>query len=262
MTRIARRQTREPLHFRIYGPYDGTEPRFYDPEDFPWVEILRANWRTILAEVESYRARHGRRLQPIFIPDTENIDGWSSVNLLSLGLAKPKNQASFPETTRITAQIPNLASVFVKLLEAGASLPAHNGDSNCMYRCHLGLAVPDGVERCGIEVGGERAGWTEGDVLVFNDAYEHSVYNETQRDRIILICDVVKPEYGGPTPRVCGRVLGTMPVTYLQSRFPAARRLPHAVLRALHGAASMSFALLLRLAQVRNQLDRPGGLPE
>ena len=112
---------------------------------------------------------------------------------------------------------------------------------------HLGLVVPGDVEECGIQVDTERRGWGEGEVLVFNDARKHFVWNHSDRPRVILVCDVMKPQYGGATPRLCGRVLGSIVVMFAQARLPALRRLPARLLRLLHAAASVPFQTYLAL---------------
>jgi beta-hydroxylase len=53
--------------------------------------------------------------------------------------------------------------------------------------------VPEAVEGCGIEVGGQRAHWREGESLLFDDTYEHRVWNDTHATRVVLFLDVVRP---------------------------------------------------------------------
>jgi ornithine lipid ester-linked acyl 2-hydroxylase len=53
--------------------------------------------------------------------------------------------------------------------------------------------VPEPRERCRIRVGDEYASWNEGKVLVFDDTYEHEVWNDTEGVRVVLFLDVVRP---------------------------------------------------------------------
>ena len=46
---------------------------------------------------------------------------------------------------------------------------------------------------CGIRVGDETVGWTEGRSLVFDDTYEHEAWNDTDETRVVLFVDVVRP---------------------------------------------------------------------
>ena len=41
-----------------------------------------------------------------------------------------------------------------------------------------------------MRVGSETRGWTEGKAVVFDNLYEHEVWNETEQDRIVLVADL------------------------------------------------------------------------
>lgn len=234
--------TTTPPFYRIYGDYAGDGPVFYEVDDFPWVETLRRNWEVIRDEVEDYRARHGRRLQPVFVPDLVELAGWTSVNLFTCSLRYPRNCAQLPKTVKILEGIPGLVSAFVNLLEAHSRLPAHCGDSDSFYRCHLALKVPKDGARCGMDVAGRRTTWREGEAFVFNDAHKHFVWNDSDEERLVLVVDVARPQFGA-TPRICSRALGTMPVAFLQLRSGLFRRLPEQVVRGVHLAVSYGLEL-------------------
>ena len=44
-----------------------------------------------------------------------------------------------------------------------------------------------------IEVGGEKRGWRQGEVLLFDDSYEHEVWNLSKAARLVLIVDMWHP---------------------------------------------------------------------
>jgi aspartate beta-hydroxylase len=54
--------------------------------------------------------------------------------------------------------------------------------------------VPAG---CGIRVGSTTRSWEEGRCIVFDDSFEHEVWNESDRHRYVLILDFWHP---GLTP--------------------------------------------------------------
>jgi Aspartyl/Asparaginyl beta-hydroxylase len=242
----------EPAHFRIYGDYAGTEPAFYQLDDFPWAGVLQQNWKVIRREFEEFFYHQGHALKPNFVPDPVPISGWLGVTFLTYLRRYEDNCRHFPRTVRILESIPNLASAFINLLEPHSSLPPHYGDSNTAYRVHLGLIIPDDVDRCGMQVEAERVGWREGEVLIFNDARKHFVWNDADRPRVILVCDVMKPQYGGASPRACGKVFGSIAITFLQTRLPLIRWLPAPMLRALHAAASLPFQIYLAVSGRRH----------
>ena len=74
------------------------------------------------------------------------------------------------------------------------------GSSNARLTAHLPLVVPPGC--CSIRVGGETRPYREGELLVFDDSYEHEVWNTSATDvRIVLLIrfwhpDVPPSEYG------------------------------------------------------------------
>lgn len=236
---------REPAHFWIYGDYQGREPAFFAADQFAWSEVLRENWTVFREEFEAWRKRPGNVPKVNVVPDDVELSGWRGVNLFTYLHRHEANCRAFPRTVAILQSIPDLVSAYLNVLEPHSNLPPHFGYTNISYRAHVGLIVPGGVDECGIQVDGERTGWREGEVLVFNDARKHFVWNRSDRERLILVCDILKREYGGAL-RPCAKVLGAMAIKYLQ-RWRAVRSLPPAAVRALHGAASLPFYLHLRM---------------
>ncbi|GMH96994.1 hypothetical protein TrST_g3460 [Triparma strigata] len=74
--------------------------------------------------------------------------------------------------------------VILSRLGGRARIKKHVGPSNLRLTCHLGVKVPEG---CGIEVAGVEMGWKEGECIVFDDGYEHRVWNDSEEDRIVLL---------------------------------------------------------------------------
>jgi beta-hydroxylase len=48
-------------------------------------------------------------------------------------------------------------------------------------------------EKCYINVDGERYWWKDGEAVLFDETYIHSVENDTDVTRIILLCDIERP---------------------------------------------------------------------
>ena len=59
-------------------------------------------------------------------------------------------------------------------------------------RMHLGLKIPK--EGCGMELGGTKLSWAEGELLIFDDSFEHWVWNDSDEERMIFILDVPHPD--------------------------------------------------------------------
>jgi hypothetical protein len=252
--------TPEPLYFRIYGDYPGTGPVFYGRTECPWLAEIERHTPTIRRELDAFLARGRSGLTDSYVPDDVAVRGWRSINFVTYRHWYRRNCAQFPETVAILRTIPDLTSAFVNLLEPGASLPVHNGDTNTTYRCHVGLVVPsENVAECGLAVGDERTGWREGAAFAFNEAYRHFVWNRTDGDRIVLVFDVMKPAYRARSLAICGDVLGAIALTGLETRVPILRRLPEAARRGLHRALGLAARSVLIIRDgARRPEPRPG----
>lgn len=122
---------------------------------------------------------------------------WSAVFLWKDGAEVPAIAARCPETMRVLAKAPlcripgRSPSILFSKLQAGAKIPPHHGLINTRLICHLPLAAPPGSQ---FRVGGETREWKEGQAWAFDDTIEHEAWNDSGRERTILIFDVWKPE--------------------------------------------------------------------
>ena len=61
-----------------------------------------------------------------------------------------------------------------------------------LLTCHLGLIVPrDGDVR--MRVDDRIVRWAEGETLLFDDTYDHEVWNDTGGTRVVLLIQVNRP---------------------------------------------------------------------
>ncbi len=91
----------------------------------------------------------------------------------------------------ITGGVP-FSYAFFSSLSAGARIAPHFGPTNTRLRMHLPLRVPQGD--LGLVVAGETLRWEVGVPLIFDDSYEHSAYNATAGDRLVLLADIWTPQ--------------------------------------------------------------------
>ncbi|WP_267395835.1 MULTISPECIES: aspartyl/asparaginyl beta-hydroxylase domain-containing protein [unclassified Sphingomonas] len=173
----------------------GNEP-VLDVRDFAWTGLLRAEWQAIRDEARAV-ALCGRASPSLatISPDHRSIaeiDKWRSFFLWGYGYRIDDNLARCPHTRRIVEQIPGLNSAFFSILAPGTHIPAHRGVTKGLITCHLGLMVPrDGDVR--IRVGDRIVRWAEGETLVFDDTYDHEVWNDTRGTRVVLLIQVERP---------------------------------------------------------------------
>lgn len=173
-------------------------PPVFDNAAFPWAAEIERNWHLIRTELDRILPR--QQDLPGFhelSTDVEAISrdaAWKTFLLAGYGLSSRANIAQCPETWRLVRAIPGFKTAMFSIFEPGKHLPPHRGPYNGVLRLHLGLLVPPApVEALGIRVGGETCRWEEGRVLVFDDAYEHEAWNHTDRTRVVLFVDFVKP---------------------------------------------------------------------
>jgi aspartate beta-hydroxylase len=80
--------------------------------------------------------------------------------------------------------------VLFSVFTPGTHLLAHRGVTNTRSVGHLPLVVPPD---CALKVGGEEHAWREGEVVVFDDTYEHEAWNRSEQLRVVLIFDIWNP---------------------------------------------------------------------
>lgn len=181
--------------------------RYYERTEFSWAQSVEAQAPAMRAELEQWLDSGGDGFRPYMLSDPERprhdvhslVDNpdWSTLYLWENGAPLAQHVERFPVTfntlmaldlPRITTRAP---SILFSRLRPGAHIPPHTGVMNARLICHLPLIVPPG---CGFRVGGEAREWEEGKLLVFDDTVEHEAWNHGDRDRVIVIFDIWRPE--------------------------------------------------------------------
>lgn len=173
---------------------------------FEWAESLEARTSEIRAEGEkllkdgnhlsAYVKKAGNRPQGDVHGMLENED-WSSFELSEGGKFIPERTALVPRTYDALKDLPlcqiigRAPTPMFSRLSPGKRIPPHTGMINVRYICHLPLIVPgEGALR----VGNTARQWAPGELMVFDDTVEHEAWNSADKDRLVLIFDVWRPE--------------------------------------------------------------------
>lgn len=166
----------------------------HDPKRFCEVSMLEEAAAVISREVDEVMTSGSSLL----LPPWQNLlqrGRWEQVIFFDRGQRFPEAFRTFPQTGRVLEAISERSSlpglVSLLCLHPNSHLFPHCGHTNSLIRIHLGLRIPSGA--C-MRVGRKLVGWQEGKCLVFDDSFEHEVWNRGDRVRIILLMDVFHPE--------------------------------------------------------------------
>ena len=204
------------LWFSIFdrNDYKGNEPNFFDPEKYHFSKIISANYSVINKELSTYL--ESNKLQGYFNSTmVAQANTWKTISLKTWDVEIYEHHKYFPNTLAIIRSIPGLVSASFNLLEPKGHIIPHCGDTNGIFRCHLGLSIPGKIPECGFRVRDEWRSWENGKLLVFVDANNHEAINNTNGNRFIFLFDVVRDEVLSSKRFICSTVLTSL---FLQAR--------------------------------------------
>jgi len=144
---------------------------------------LENHWEDILREYKSVR-----NTQKYFEKDLYS-GAWDVYPFLFFGEDFVDNQESCPKTWDLLKDIPGLTTASFSILRPHTEIYPHTGFTPELLRHHLGLEIP---ANCSITVCGREFQWQQGKVFIFDDTQEHSAYNRSDQDRVVLLFDVRK----------------------------------------------------------------------
>jgi beta-hydroxylase len=184
------------------------DPPVFDTAKFPWAIELEKNYDVIRQELQGILAM--REYIPFFHElsrDQKRIstgENWRTFFLKGFGYEAEQSWKRCPETMKILSNIPNLRNALFSILGPNYHIPHHRGVTKGLIRCHLGLIVPDQRDQCVMRVGDQICQWEEGRCFVFDDTYDHEVWNKTDQERVVLLIDVDRPM------RLIGRLISQL----------------------------------------------------
>ncbi|MBZ4329249.1 MULTISPECIES: aspartyl/asparaginyl beta-hydroxylase domain-containing protein [unclassified Corallococcus] len=182
------------------------DPAFYFPglTARPWHEASR--YPAVAATVELLEsAAAGVREELLAVLETrqgfqrfpegnEERADWNVVYLKGNSRKVLQNRELFPRTARLVDAIPRSGAGSMAMLSAvnpGGHIEPHCGPMNVRLTVHLGLVIPPD---CRFRVGSESRTWQPGRCLVFDESFEHEVWNDSTQTRFVLLADLWHPE--------------------------------------------------------------------
>lgn len=187
----------------LYLPGLPTSP-WFDRGLFAWLPEFEARTAAITAELMALLPEHtgSERVFSTTALEDQNLRGtrgapsWTGHYFYRHGERRADNGAACPVTSAALEQLPlchvagHGPEVLFSVFTPGTHLLAHRGVTNTRSVGHLPLIVP---EDCALRVGGEDHTWREGEVVVFDDTYEHEAWNHSPHLRVVLIFDIWNP---------------------------------------------------------------------
>lgn len=168
------------------------------PNDhFPFLSEFTDNWEVIRDEAkEVLKFREAIPGFQEISPDQYRLateQNWKTFVLYGFGQKLEKNTQLTPKTSEILEKVPHLQTAMFSILAPGYHIPAHKGVTKGILRSHIGLIIPKDREKCRIRVDDTITAWKEGEIFVFDDTFEHEVWNDTDEERVILLFDFDRP---------------------------------------------------------------------
>ncbi|KTR84726.1 aspartyl beta-hydroxylase [Novosphingobium barchaimii] len=171
----------------------------HDKSFFPWIARLEQQWQAIRDEAISIRAADIPSLGDISF-DHGRIAAdrrWRAFFLKGYGYRIKANAMRAPITSAAIEKVPGLVTANFSVLEAGGHIPRHWGMTKGMLTYHLALKAPAEREKCRMHLEGPDKlhvlNWEPGQSFLFDDMFNHEVWNETDEDRYILLIQIKRP---------------------------------------------------------------------
>jgi beta-hydroxylase len=174
-------------------------PRFfYDPNDFSFLNPLVENFSTIKEEllnlINTDAGNQWLRTFPDYVK-SDKQKAWKVFSYIFFNMKFPSHEKLCPKTAKLIYDIDHILSCDFSYMEPNTHILPHKGYSKMVLRCHLPLIVPS-YELCAIRVGNETRHWKEGELLIFDDSFEHEAWNKSNEKRVVLMFDIPNPKWG------------------------------------------------------------------
>jgi beta-hydroxylase len=176
---------------------------FYAPNEFKELSVLEDNYPVILEELISLRKNSENGYWVNSFPhyvESKAKKQWQVFSFRLFGIKHPINCVTANRTAEILNKIPNLISADFSYLPAHTHIKPHKGFTRMVIRVHLGLIIPND---CGIRVGNETKKWEEGKLLIFDDSFDHEAWNNSDKDRFVLMLDIANPKWEYSAQEIC-----------------------------------------------------------
>lgn len=180
---------------------------YHDPLLQPWAPMLAAGWHDLRDEAlsllgddqnfESFLGLKPGEVRPEYVGGSVPNPAWDALFFYRHGQRYDTNHARCLKTSSLIDSIPlcrvenQAPEVCFSVLRPGSTIMPHHGVTNSRLVMHLPLVVPPD---CALNiVGAGEHRWREGELMMFDDTYQHEAWNRSGQPRVILLMDCWNP---------------------------------------------------------------------
>ena len=180
---------------------------YHDPMLQPWAPRLQAAWAELRDEAsallgnqqnfESFLGLKPGERKDDYISGSAPNPAWDAFFFFRHSERFDANHALCPKTSALLESIElcrvdhQAPEVCFSVLRPGSKIMAHHGVTNTRLVMHLPLIVPPGCALNVVGAGEHR--WREGELMMFDDTYQHEAWNDSDSTRVILLMDCWNP---------------------------------------------------------------------
>jgi len=201
----------------VYNLFVKTPPVLDMQHYFPGANQFTGNWQAVREEalqlidsIESVPRFHELMPEQYQLSSHGNKE-WRMFVVRAYGLDIRENIARVPTLARLLREDASIKSASISFLSPGKQVPTHTGPFRGITRFYMGLQVPlaeDGKAGVALTIADKTYRLGNGDALLWDDTYPHSVANNTDQWRIALLLDVYRAGMPGPLRAFTNSIIG------------------------------------------------------
>lgn len=183
----------------LYDSRISSPPVLNSAELFPAAQRFTENWRQIREEAlnVAHNLQHIPRFHEIMQEQASisanDARDWRMFVMQAYGQPIHRNLARCPQLAALIARSPDVLSASLSFLAPGKQVPPHRGPFRGILRGYLVLSMPkraDGTPAAVLKIAGREYRLNEGEFLLWDDTFEHEVWNDSDQVRTVLLLDV------------------------------------------------------------------------
>lgn len=191
----------------VYNTFVKTPAVLDTREYFPGANAFVDNWETLREEALALTSELDNvpRFHDL-MPEQYKLSAhgekeWRMFVLRAYGLDIKENMNKCPKLMELVSNNPAIKSASLSFLAPGKQVPTHTGPFRGITRFYMGLEVPNdesGQPGVVLTIDGKAYRLGNGDAMLWDDTYPHSVENTTDQWRIALLLDVYRANMPAP----------------------------------------------------------------